>query len=849
MLLCMLVLTATLFSACNQNNQLEIEKGVSKKLNEIRNHQITDLEYDLYFSIPSSPSEIISGSVKASFNLVDNKYPVVFDFSDSLQKIKQVTLNGTIVEPKLENGHIVIPANLIQVGKQVIDITFQAGDQSLNRNDEFLYTLFVPDRASSAFPCFDQPSMKAAYKLSLEIPNEWVAVANGELIKKKAFDDRSVYQFAKTEPISTYLFAFTAGKFTEITREQNGRSITLYHRETEQERVKQNLDEIFRLQFDALEWMEDYTQIEYPFGKYDLVAIPSFQYSGMEHPGAVLYRAQKLFLDATATNDQILSRASLIAHETAHMWFGDLVTMAWFDDVWMKEVFANFMAAKIVNPAFPDVDHKLAFLIDHYPKAYAIDRTKGANPIKQNLENMNMAGTLYGSIIYHKAPIVMQHLENITGTDALKAGLQEYLNTYAFANADWNDLINILDTLTKTNLEAWSSKWVNEAGMPVYETNFSNKTLTISQDTKSDQKWAQQLNVLSLYGNEVHVSSVFDDGTTIDLEMETEPDLVLLNGSIVEYGYFKLTENDLDFFQSGKFFTMDVKQRTAAYISLWENMLRGNIELAEATEFFRNFLINEENEQAINLLLTYYPELFWRYTNTSVWILVADIFEPILWDKMIQTNNTSLKSAYYKAYINTAYSTSATKKISAIWKGELKIEGLALSTDDFTKLSFELAVRAELFELEPGMENLLLQQLNKLENPDKKKRMAFIIPALSNDEVVREHFFESLKNPSNRTHEPWVLTGLKYLHHPLRAEHSEEFVLPSLDMLEEIQVTGDIFFPKGWLDATFNGHRSNFTADQVSIFLNNNKEMDIKLRQKVLQSTDPLFRAVQLSEK
>ena len=105
----------------------------------------------------------------------------------------------------------------------------------------------------------------------------------------------------------------------------------------------------------------------YPFGKFDFVLIPSFQFGGMEHAGAILYNQSGLLLDESATQNQLLDRASIIAHETAHMWFGDLVTMKWFDDVWMKEVFANFMAAKIVNPSFPEVNHDLRFLLAHYP--------------------------------------------------------------------------------------------------------------------------------------------------------------------------------------------------------------------------------------------------------------------------------------------------------------------------------------------------------------------------------------------------------------------------------------------------------------------------------------------------
>src|SRR6185295_7261629 len=117
-------------------------------------------------------------------------------------------------------------------------------------------------------------------------------------------------------------------------------------------KVARNRDEIFDLHARSLAWLEAYTDIPYAFGKFDVVLIPSFQFSGMEHAGAILYNASSLLLDEAATQTQQLDRASVIAHETSHMWFGDLVTMRWFNDVWMKEVFANFMAAKIVNPSF-----------------------------------------------------------------------------------------------------------------------------------------------------------------------------------------------------------------------------------------------------------------------------------------------------------------------------------------------------------------------------------------------------------------------------------------------------------------------------------------------------------------
>ena len=194
--------------------------------------------------------------------------------------------------------------------------------------------------------------------------------------------------------------------------------------------------------------------------------IPSFQFGGMEHPGAVFYNASGLLLDESATQTQLLGRASLISHETAHMWFGDLVTMKWFNDVWMKEVFANVMAAKIVNPSFPGVNHELRFLLSYYPSAYDVDRTEGANPIRQPLANLNEAGSLYGAIIYQKAPIVMRQLELLMGAESFRDGLRDYLKAHAFGNATWSDLITVLDARTDADLVAWSRAWVDERGRP-----------------------------------------------------------------------------------------------------------------------------------------------------------------------------------------------------------------------------------------------------------------------------------------------------------------------------------------------------------------------------------------------
>src|SRR5262245_1033289 len=363
-----------------------------------------------------------------------------------------------------------------------------------------MYTLFVPARAHLAFPCFDQPNLKARYALELDVPSGWQAVANGAETFHETAGDRVRIRYAETQPIPTYLFAFAAGKFQLEATERNGRWYRMFHRETDVKKVERNKKSVFDLHASALDWLEKYTGIPYRFGKFDFVLIPSFQFGGMEHPGSIFYNAASILLDESATENQMLNRANVIAHETSHMWFGDLVTMQWFNDVWMKEVFANFMAAKIANPAFPHVNHNLRFLVSHYPAAYAVDRTAGTHPIRQELTNLDEAGSLYGAIIYDKAPIVMRQLERILGEDKLKEGLRAYLKEFQFGNATWLDLIDILDQRTEIDLKAWSHAWVEEAGRPSIQTTLeSDRIAFVQSDPQKSRalRWTQHMEVLA----------------------------------------------------------------------------------------------------------------------------------------------------------------------------------------------------------------------------------------------------------------------------------------------------------------------------------------------------------------
>ncbi|MBQ1881863.1 MAG: aminopeptidase, partial [Bacteroidales bacterium] len=354
---------------------------------------------------------------------------------------------------------------------------------ALNFRDDYLYTLNVPANARKLFPCFDQPDLKAAFDLKLTLPEDWKAVSAGSIEQtEKRPDNKDVeYYFETAENIPTYLFSFVAGKFEEYVDSRDGFEIRGLYRETDPEKVAQ-MPQIMDQVRHSVKWMEEYTGIPFPFPKLDFVIIPGYQFGGMEHIGAIQFNDKRIFLEKNPTQDQLLSRAELIAHEVSHMWFGDLVTMKWFDDVWTKEVFANYMASMIVAEQFPDINHNLNFIRNYHISALEEDRTDGSHPIAQRLDNLKDAGLLYGNIIYKKAPIVMRKLHQLMGDEPFRTGLQKYLKKFSYSNATWDDLIDILsDEAPDANLKAFSQSWVKERGCPTIFSDLSNGVLTVTQ--------------------------------------------------------------------------------------------------------------------------------------------------------------------------------------------------------------------------------------------------------------------------------------------------------------------------------------------------------------------------------
>ncbi|MCZ4222614.1 M1 family metallopeptidase [Pedobacter rhodius] len=821
-----------------------LETGVSLTLAKSRKAIIDNIQYKLYFNIPADKNAAIAAAEEINFSLKTIPAILQIDFKQDAKHLKSISVNGKNIASNLQKEHLIIDKKYLLKGLNKIDIQFIAGNESLNRNADYLYALFVPDHARTVFPCFDQPDLKAQFALSLTVPNDWKVLANG--VKKDSVSNASAttYNFANSDKLPTYLISFAAGKFSTLKQTLANRPMEFLHRETDAKKIKLSVDSVFIAHRDAIEFLEKWTGIPFPFQKVGFVAIPDFQFGGMEHPGEVQYKSSALFLDEGATRDQFISRSNLISHETAHMWFGDLVTMRWFNDVWMKEVFANFMADKVTEQLMGKNTFDLKFLQDHYPAAYGVDRTAGANPIRQQLDNLQDAGSMYGNIIYHKAPIMMRQLEQLMGKENFQKGIREYLKKYGYSNADWNELIVILNKYSKIDLYKWNQVWVNQPGRPVfnYRLRYSGNKIsnfTISQKPESGKPgvWPQAFTIKLFYADHSKTIQVNIKNAAIVLAEAKDlakPSFILFNADGAGYGLFPIEKTAME-----NIYKLDNPlERASAYINAYENTLAGkSLNPEELLELLTKGLTIEKNEMNLRLITGYISNLYWTFISAKNRLDRSAALEKTLWQSMELQTTANNKKVLFNTYQNIYLSAEASKNIYTIWQTQKAPNGVTLIDEDYTGLALSIAVKSD------TAGNVLNQQLKRITNIDRKNRLIFLMPALSAVQAERDSFFYSLRERKNRQKEAWVTVALSYLNHPLRQKTAVKYLPESLELLEEIQKTGDIFFPQSWLSAIFGSYQTTAAKKVVTDFLNTHRNYNPKLKAKILQSTDNLFRA------
>ena len=341
-------------------------------------------------------------------------------------------------------------------------------------------TQFEATDARRAFPCWDEPSMKASFVVTLVVPAELEAVSNTMPAEESAMDGglRRV-RFEETPVMSTYLLAFIVGDIKCVERRADDGTLVRVWATS----GKENLGEFAaETSVRLLSFFNDYFGVPYPLPKLDHIAIPDFAAGAMENWGAVTYREVVLLVDPERTSVQVRQRiAAIISHEMAHMWFGDLVTMAWWNDLWLNESFASWIGDKAVDWLFPEWEMWTQFVSGDTNSALSLDGLRSSHPIEQEVKDPAEIGQLFDAISYSKGGSILRMLEHFLGEDTFREGLRSYISRHQYGNAVTRDLWNALGEASGRPVAEIMDTWVQQTGYPVLdiETDFGEDGIEI----------------------------------------------------------------------------------------------------------------------------------------------------------------------------------------------------------------------------------------------------------------------------------------------------------------------------------------------------------------------------------
>lgn len=332
---------------------------------------------------------------------------------------------------------------------------------------------FEPVHARWCLPCWDEPAFKATFEVSLAYdPNiyknhsstlEVVALSNTQVVSKKQVDDKVIVKYAKSPKMSSYLLAFVVGAFEYIEQNVGNKLIRVYTSPGKIEQGRYALEVAGK----SLQFYEKYFNIEYPLQKMDLIAIPDFSNGAMENWGLITYRETCLLVDPQNTSTAAKHNVALVvAHEIAHQWFGNLVTMEWWTHLWLNEGFATFMEYFCVNQIYPEYDIWSQFIADSHSRALELDALHNSHPIEVPIHNPDEIDEIFDLISYEKGSSVIHMLHNYIGDDSFRIGMSNYLNKFAYKNAQTEDLWAALEEASKKPVCKLMQAWTLKKGYP-----------------------------------------------------------------------------------------------------------------------------------------------------------------------------------------------------------------------------------------------------------------------------------------------------------------------------------------------------------------------------------------------
>jgi puromycin-sensitive aminopeptidase len=598
--------------------------------------------------------------------------------------------------------------------------------------------------ARRMFPCFDEPAFKATWSLTARVPKEMAVLSNGEVVRDEADGAWRKVTFAKTELLSSYLIALVCGP---LVAAQEGRvnDVRVQTWATEDKRHLAQFGQEMALA--ALPKLQDYFGLPYAFGKIDQVGLPEFEAGAMENAGLITFRETALLLDPATAPLAVKKRvAEVVTHELAHQWFGNWVTMAWWDDLWLNEAFATWMAYKVVDGLHPKWRVWLDF-DQGKSSALHLDALRSTHPVRGVVHNADEATESFDLITYEKGGAVLRMIEGFLGEGPFREGIRDYMKKHARGNAVADDLWGALAKASSQPVVTLANAWIRQSGYPVVTASLREKQLTLSQSrfysepgVQSGEVWPVPVVLRYADGQGVREKRVLLESERQTVELEAEPHWLCANGGST--GFYRVHYEDSLMSKAGEHLaSLASAERIQLVNDLWALVRAGRADLQSFLTLLPCFE-HEKDDAVLDELVGRLSYLegrlldegerprFWRFVER----LLGAQFDQLGWDAdPAETDGERLRRAsIFKAVGGVARSRpildEARRRLRKVLDGQLQaIEPNLMET----------AVAVVAREGDAGLFDELLARFPQEKDPAVKRRYLLALTAFESPQLTR----------------------------------------------------------------------------------------------------------------
>ncbi|MCF6157668.1 MAG: aminopeptidase N [wastewater metagenome] len=626
---------------------------------QARKKQIKSVNYELEFRFRKNAGSF-DGTTKIAVELNTPGIPLRIDAA--VTEIKKIVVNDhQIRDAAVYEGFLEIPSQYLRSENEIV-IDYQKKYSKKSNGfyyfkdpvdeKEYIYTSSEPYGAHAFFPCFDQPDLKAKFDVTQIIPGEWVAVSNNPVESTRETKGGKVVKFKQTPLLSTYLLFIGCGDYVVWHSMAGSIPVALYARQDMAQYVEaETAGAFFDITRKGLKFFGEYFDFSYPFEKYDYIFSPELFVGGMENPGAVTVNENMIFRGVPTEMD-LLGRSNLILHEMAHMWFGDLVTMEWWEDLWLNESFATLMAFIGQEDALGLGSEAWQIFVGMKEWAYRTDQLITTHPIVSDIFDTDMAVMNFDGITYGKGAAVLRQLQFYVGPESFQKGVRSYFKKYQWGNASLGDFIREIAMASGEELEDWSGGWLQSAGLnstkPVlqYDNDRISEFLILQEPTVSGKFLPHKTRIgffeytesgtLELY----HVIDSRLSGSETRIEKAAglkRPDFVYANLEGYDYIFSSLDPQSLDAIKKDLNKINDPTLRKMLWLDLGRMVRARELGMGDFINAYLLAIQKETDQKVLAYLLSeksYFSGFFWNILTPSERDVVAPELERVSWSSL-----------------------------------------------------------------------------------------------------------------------------------------------------------------------------------------------------------------------